>query len=219
MRSYAIIGLGRFGQCMLETLVRKRLRVVVVDASEAKVQYARDLATGAVKADALNFEVLQEVLPDGLDGAIVDLGDEMERSILVTNYLHKLKVPQIIVEAVNPQHAEILEIVGATRIVYPEQEAAERLAGLLAGRGTLDYFAVTDAFSVVEIAVPRDWAGKTLAELDLRRTQRVNVVAQRKPAKTEEDERWELASPDYRFDRDDFVLVAGDAAHLQRIQQ
>lgn len=219
MRSYAIIGLGRFGQCMLETLVRKRLRVVVVDSSDEKVQYARDLATEAVKADALNFEVLQEVLPDGLDGAIVDLGDEMERSILVTNYLHKLKIPQIIVEAVNPQHAEILMIVGATRIVYPEQDAAERLAGLLVGRGTLDYFAVTDAFSVVEIAVPRGWVGRTLAELDLRRTQRVNVVAHRKPAKTEDDERWELSSPEYRFERDDFVLVAGDAPHLHRIQQ
>lgn len=219
MRSFAIIGLGRFGQCMLETLVRKRLRVVVVDLSEEKVQWARDLATQAVKADALNFEVLREVLPDGIDAAIVDLGDQMERSILVTNYLQKLKIPEIIVEAANPQHAEILEIVGATRIVYPENEAAERLAGLLAGRGTLDYFAVSSAFSLVEIPVPTAWVGKTLAELDLRRARKVNVVAHRKPAESEEDERWELAGPDHRFESNDFILVAGDAEHLQRIQR
>ncbi len=219
MRSFAIIGLGRFGQCMLETLVRKRLRVVVVDLSEEKVQWARDLATQAVKADALNFEVLQEVLPDGIHAAIVDLGDQMERSILVTNYLQKLRIPEIIVEAANPQHAEILEIVGATRIVYPENEAAERLAGLLAGRGTLDYFAVSAAFSLVEIPVPPAWVGKTLAELDLRRTRKVNIVAHRKPAESEEDERWELAGPDHRFESNDFILVAGDADHLERIQR
>lgn len=217
MKQCAIIGIGQFGKCMLESLVRRRFDVLVIDQSEEKIQWARDLATKAVRADVLNYDLFKELLPEDLPIAIIDLGDHMERSILVANYLHKLGVQQIIVEAVNAEHAEILEIVGATRIVYPELEAAERLAGLLAGQGRLDYFPVSDAFSLVEILAPQGWAGKTLVDLNLPKTAKVMVVASRKSGTPEDEEAWNLLAPNQPIARGDVMLVAGSVKDIERV--
>lgn len=217
MHNYAIIGLGQFGQCMLEALHKRGFETLVIDQDETKVQWARDLSTRAVKADALNFALFEELLVGDVDGAIVDMGDEMERSILVTNYLHKLKVPHIVVEAVNAAHAEILEIVGATRIVFPEQEAAQRLAGLLAGHGRLAYFPVADAFSLIEIRVPATWVGKCLTELQLRRSHHANVIALRKQPLPTEGAAWGLVDPERLFQTTDVVLVAGQTDDLEKL--
>jgi trk system potassium uptake protein TrkA len=218
MRNFVIVGLGRFGQCILDSLVERRLHVVVIDRDDEKVQRARDVATKAVKADAVDFELLQEVLPEGIECAIVDLGEVIGQSILVTNHLAKLKVPHIVVEAVNGEHAEILRIVGATRVVFPEEEAAKRLAGVLAGRGVLDFFAVSEDFSMIEIPVPAAWVGKTVAELKLIRTARVVVVAVRGANGEDEQTHWRFPELDRPFAARDIAILAGATGDLQRLQ-
>jgi trk system potassium uptake protein TrkA len=218
MKNFLIVGLGRFGRCMLQSLVSRGRSVVVIDRSDEKIQQVRDTAAKAIKADALNRQLFEEVLPDGVDCAIVDLGDEMQASILVANYLSKLKVPHIVVEALNAEHAEILKIVGATRVVFPEEEAAERLAGILAGRAVLDFFAVSDDFSMIEMPVPDDWVGKTVAELQLPHREHLVVVAVRHRASENDEGKWCLPDPSSPFEATDLVLVAGatkDAHHLQ----
>ena len=217
MQNFAIIGLGRLGLAMLNSLSKRQLDVLVIDHDEDRIQMARDLATKAVNADAVNFDLLQEVFPENVHCAIVDLGHEMmARSILVTNYLHKLEVPHIVVEAANTDHAEILRIVGATRVIFPEEEAAERLAGILAGHGALDFFAVSEKFSLIEVPAPKTWNGRTLQELDLRKKNRINVVALRQTPRADEEEQWLLPDPQHRFKPNDIVLLAGDTEDLQR---
>lgn len=217
MRSFAIIGLGQFGKCMVETLHERGFETLVIDLDETKVQWARDRATKVVKADALDFALFEELIGDDFDCAIVDLGDQMERSILATNYLHKLKVQQIVVEATNAAHAEILEIVGATRIVFPEKEAAQRLAGLLAGDGRLDYFPVSKEFSLIEVPVPARWVGDTLADLSVRKKHRVNVVAVRQKPETGADDIWSFADPARTLQASDVVLLAGNTEDLEKL--
>lgn len=217
MRNFALIGLGDLGKCMLESLVKRKLEVLVIDCDEEKVQWARDLATTAVKADALNFDLLQELFPENIHCAVVDLGGrQLERSILVANYLHKLEVPDIVVHAVSSDHAEILKIVGATQVIFPEKEAAERLAGILAGHRMLDFFPVSEEFSVIEVPVPKIWNGRTLDELQVRKTSHVNVVAIRRHTPSEETEHWRFPDPKHRFKLTDVVLLAGHPKHLQR---
>jgi len=219
MRNFLIVGLGRFGQCMLDGLSERRLDVIVIDRDGEKVQRARDVATKAMKADAVDFELLQEVLPDGVECAIVDLGDVIGQSILVTNHLAKLKVPEIVVEAVNAEHAEILRIVGATRVVFPEDEAAKRLVGILAGRGVLDFFAVSDEFSMIEVSVPTEWVGKTMKELKLMRAAHVVVVAVRGQGEPDERIQWRFPEPDTPFNAGEIVLLAGASKDLPRVQK
>lgn len=217
MKSFAVIGLGRFGLCLVEALCERGRHVVVIDRTEAKIQRVRDSAAKAVKADALNFELLQEILPEGIDCAVVDLGDVIGQSILVTNHLHKLGVKEIVVEAVDAEHAEILRIVGATRVVFPEREAAERVAGMLAGGGVLDFFAVSEGFSMIEIPVPEKWVGRALAELKLRQQGAVEVVAVRRPATEASEENWSLADAARPFEADDIVLVAGASRSVEKL--
>ena len=219
MKNFLIVGLGRFGQCMLQSLAARQRSVVVIDRSDEKIQRVRDAAAKAIKADALNRELFEEVLPDGVDCAIVDLGDEMQASILVANYLSKLKVPHIVVEAVNAEHAEILKIVGATRVVFPEEEAAERLAGILAGRGVLDFFAVSDDFSMIEMPVPEGWVGKTVAELELTRREHLVVVAVRRQGLENDEGKWCFPEPRSPFESTDLVLLAGATEDVQRVQR
>ncbi|MFO0837355.1 MAG: TrkA family potassium uptake protein [Phycisphaerae bacterium] len=217
MNNFAVIGLGRFGQCVVEALNDRRRQVVVIDRSEEKVQRVRDLAAKAIKADAVNAELLNEVIPEGIDCAIVDLGDVIGQSILVTNCLHKMGVKEIVVEAVDDEHAEILRIVGATRVVFPEREAAERLAGMLAGRGVLDFFAVSEGFSMIEIPVPDAWIGRTLVQLRPRQKAEIEIVAFRKPAISSADENWSLINAERPFEAQDIVLVAGASKSVENL--
>jgi trk system potassium uptake protein TrkA len=217
MKGFAVIGLGRFGQCIVEALCARGRQVVVIDQSADKIQRVRDLATKAVKANAVNLELLEEVLPEGIECAIVDLGDVIGQSILVTNHLHKLGVKQIVVEAVDAEHAEILRIVGATRVVFPEREAAERLAGMLAGGEALDFFAVSEGFSMIEIPVPEHWIDHTPAELKLRHKDSVEIIAVRRPATVASQENWSLVDAARPFEASDIVLVAGGAEDVERV--
>jgi len=217
MDNFVIVGLGRFGRCMLEGLAQRRRHVIVIDRNEEKIQQARDLATKAIKADAVNRDLLAELLPEGVHCAIVDLGDLIGQSILVTNYLAKMKVDEIVVEAVNSEHAEILRIVGATRVVFPEKEAAERLVGMLAGGGLLDFFAVSEGFAMIEIPVPDDWVGRTPPDLELQAKKGIEVVAVRRSAATAAQERWSLVDQKRAFQTGEIVLLAGNSKDLERI--
>ncbi len=218
MRNFAVIGMGQFGKCMVETLQERGLNTLVIDQDEAKVQWARDRATKVVKADILDFALFEQLIDGSIECAIVDLGDQMERSILATNYLSKLKVKQIVVEATNQDHAEILEIVGATRIVFPEKEAAQRLAGLLAGQGRLDYFPVSKEFSLIEIPVPSTWVGSTLSEASVRKKYQLNVVAIREqPHPGTEELPWSFADPERTLHTTDVVLLAGSTEALEKL--
>jgi len=217
MRSFAIIGLGQFGKCMLESLVRRRCDTLVIDHDEKKIEWARDVAMNAYKADALNVEALRELLPPGLHCAVVDLGEQMEPSILVANQLHKLEVRNIVVQALSPAHAEILRIVGATKVIFPEQEAAERVAGMLAGFGTLDYFPIGGDFSVVEVPAPPAWVNKSLVDLDLRKALAVNVIAFRKAPAKGASKPWALIDSGRPFEGDDILLLAGTTKVLDSL--
>jgi trk system potassium uptake protein TrkA len=217
MNSFAVIGLGSFGQCMVQSLCERGRHVVVIDRDDEKIQRVRDIAAKAVRANVVNFELLKEVLPETLECAIVDLGDVIGQSILVTNYLHKLGVKKIIVEAVDGEHAEILRIVGATRTVYPEREAAERVAGMLVGGGILDFFAVSNGFSMIEIPVPVRWVGRTPEQLHLRQKDHVEIVAVRRPVVSASQENWNLIDAARPFEDQDIVLMAGAAKHVERL--
>lgn len=217
MQNFVVIGLRQFGKCMVESLTERKCDILAIDSNEAKVGWARDIVGNAIKADALNPALYEEVLPKGVECAIVDLGEQMEPSILVTNYLKKHGVEHIVVQALSPAHGEILQLVGATRVVFPEKEAAERVAGVLVGRGTLDYFPVGEGFSVVEVRAPKRWIGKQLREIGVRQTYNVHIIATR--ASAAPDKTWSLANPERKFAAADIVLVAGVTEDIERLER
>jgi trk system potassium uptake protein TrkA len=217
MKQFAIVGLGFFGRRMLEELADTDCELMIIDRDREVIEQYKERVAASYIADAISEEVVTKIVPGTIDAAIVDLGDNIEASILVTNYLKKLGVRRIIAKADSDQHAEILDIVGATEIILPDREAARRVAPLLLSSVLFSYLPLSSDFAIAEIKVPREQLGKTLIETNLRQRHGLNVVALRKA--TEEDYTYFL--PDYRLNEEDILLVAGqeeDIAAFAKIE-
>jgi trk system potassium uptake protein TrkA len=205
MRQYAIIGLGNLGISMLEALSEVQVEIVIIDRESSTIERWKDLATNAFITDAIDEEALRRILPEGLDAAIVDLGDNIEAAILVTNVLKRLGIAEIIVKADSERRGEILELVGATRVVYPDQEAAARIVPRLVSKGLFSFMPIGSNLVIAEVRLPDKYAGMTLIEANLRKGHDINVVALR----SKEGGDYRFFAADHRLGTDDVLLVAG----------
>jgi trk system potassium uptake protein len=214
-QQFAIIGLGQFGVTMLEQLHDTGCEILVIDKDREAVEKHKDKATAVFIADAISEEIISKLVPQSIDAAVVDLGGSLEASILVTNYLKKLGVKWIVAKAESAQHAEILDIVGATEIVLPDREAAKRIAPLLLSSALFSYLPIGRDFAIVEMEVPARYIGKTLVEASLRQEHRINVIALRKRDSSD----YTYFAADYRLREDDVLLVGakeGDIAEFTK---
>jgi len=166
LKQIAILGLGYFGRNVLEELLEMRVDVFIVDKERSLIDRYKDHAAGAVVLDVLNVETLRKILPDGIDAVVIDLGDQVEASILAASYCKKLKIGTIIVKAETESHGEILELVGATRVIFPNQEAAKRITPLLFSSVLLSYFPVSGKLVIAELAIPENLLGKKVGTVN-----------------------------------------------------
>ena len=170
-----VIGLGRFGTALAETLVGLGHEVLGVDASAELVQDASDRLTHVAQADATNPKALAQLGAGDFSVGVVAIGGDMEASILCTAALVDLGVPVIWAKAVSAAHGRILERVGAHHVVFPEHDMGERVAHLVTGR-MMDYIELDPGFALVETAAPEEVWGKTLADAGIRQRYGVTVV-------------------------------------------
>jgi len=211
MKQYAIIGMSKFGRYMLDELTKIDCEILVIDKKRELIESLKDRVTSAYIADAINEETIQRLVPKTIDAAIVDLGDRIEVSVLVTNYLKKMGVKNIIAKAESKEHGEILEIIGATHVVFPNQEAAKRMAPMILSDVLFNYFPIGDDLVIAEVKIPEEYAGKTIVEADLRRNAGVNIIALKR-----DDGYHQFINRDYMLDKDEVVLVACDPAALAK---
>ena len=204
-QQFVIIGLGGFGWRMLERLADVSDDIVVIDRDADLIEKAKDLARNALSADALNERVIERAVPPNADAAVVDLGDSLEASILVTSQLKRLGARNIVVKTDTEERGTILKMVGATRIVYPDRAAADQLAPLLASPELFAYMPIGPGLALGEVRTPADLRGKTLVEADFRKVWKVNVVAVRH----EGSEDLSPVEPTYRLAGTDTLVVTG----------
>jgi len=205
MKQFAVIGLGALGVRIVEELSALDVELLVVDKDKDLVERHKTQASVAYCMDALNRETIQKVIPKSVDAAIVDLGDSIEASIMVTNVLKKHGIREIIVKAESDEHAEILRTVGASRVVFPDREAAKRIVPLLVSDTLFNFLPVSPGLVVAEVHVPPALVGKTLLEADVRKVHGVNIVAMKKAGPAEFD----FVSPQYRFQAEEVLLITG----------
>lgn len=179
MRQFAVIGLGTFGFKLATALAEMGCQVLAIDNDRDRVQEIRDLVTEAVLLDATDKSAMDSLDLADLDMVVVCVG-QLEASVLTTLYLKEAGVSEIVVKALNVDHVKILELLGASRIVLPEEEMAVRLAGSLMTPNIIDHIPLTPGHSIVEIKAPESFWGKTIGELDIRRRYKVEVVAVKK---------------------------------------
>lgn len=179
-RQFLVVGLGRLGIAMVNTLDSLGHEVLAIDAKEILIQSLADDLPNVhlVAADATDEEVLRGLNVEHFDAAAVVIGENhVEAGILATANLKELGVPTIIARATSKLHARVLERVGADRVIQPEREMGEQVARVLASPAVLDYVDLGEDEALIEAHVPEQWVGKSLAELSLSRSLGLTVVA------------------------------------------
>ena len=179
MKSYIVIGLGRFGAEMAVKLYECGEDVLAIDTDESLVDKIADRVTRAVAADARDVDVLKKLGAGNFDRAVVAVGSDLAASALITMNLKSLGVPYILCKAHDDTYREILEKLGATRVIIPEREMADKLSLGLTSAGIMEYIEISDEYGIVEMAPPEAWIGKCIRNLDLRRKYNANVIALR----------------------------------------
>ena len=177
MKSFLVIGLGRFGAAVAQELSALGQEVLALDIDAENVQHISDQVTQAIQGDAQDEAVLRSVGARNFDCCVVAVGADMEASILITVMLKEMGAKYIVAKAMTPIHARVLERVGADRVVLPEIDMGQRLAQRLARTNVVDYIGVSDEFSIVEIHPPRSWVGNSLGKLGVRAKHQINVLA------------------------------------------
>lgn len=214
MRSYIVIGLGRFGSEAAIELTAQGCDVLAMDMRAELVQQISANVTHAVVADGKDKEVLKALGAKDFECAIVAIGDDLTASVLATMNLKELGVPYIVAKAHDETHRRVLEKLGADRVVIPEKEYADRLAKSLSSANVLDYIELSEDYGIVEVPAPRIWQGKSLKELNVRAKLGVNILAVRRNEKF-------IVSPaaDFLFAAGDIVVLLGDNIAVKAVQK
>jgi len=214
MKSFIVIGLGRFGMEAARCLCQQGCEVLAVDSANELVQSISDEVTQAVVADARDKEVLRALGVKDFDCAIVAIGDSLADSVLATMNLKELGVPHIVCKAHDDTHRQVLLKLGADRVVIPEKENAARLAKSLSSHNVLDYIELSEDYGIIDLPAPAPWHNKSLIELNVRAKLGVNILAVKREGTITVS-----PSADFRIEQGDVMVVLGDTQALKAVQK
>ena len=214
MRSYIVIGLGRFGSEAAIELTAQGCDVLAMDMRTELVQQISANVTHAVVADGKDKEVLKALGAKDFECAIVAIGDDLTASVLATMNLKELGVPRIVCKAHNETHRRVLEKLGADQVVIPEQEQASRLARSLSSPNVLDYIELSDEYGIIEVPTPTEWMGQSLRSLNVRAKLGINILAVRRG-----NDLHVSPAAEYVFAQGDIMVVLGDSKALKKVQK
>jgi len=179
-KSFAVIGMGRFGQSVVTELINKNADVLVIDKDPERIAKMSKIATHAVTLDTTDVNALKEVGISSIDHVVVAIGKELQSSILTTLILKELGVENVTVKVQNEDHAKVVAKLGADEIIQPEQQSGKRLASKIIADNVLDYIDLNDSHSFIVVNATEKIANSTIINLDVRNKFKINVVAIRR---------------------------------------
>ena len=178
-----VIGLGQFGMGLVKTLSRKNVDVVAIDTDEKKIQMASVYVAEAYCMDGTQEEALATLKPRYRDVCICATGDQSkEAAIISTALLKQMGAKRVIARANDELHARILKLVGADEVINPEWEFGAKFANRIVNEDILGEMSLGEDLVVTELKVPREFFGKSLIDLNLRKRFEVTIVAVRNSA-------------------------------------
>lgn len=216
MKTFVVIGLGRFGTAVAGELCQLGCEVLAIDTREEPVQAIAEQVTHAVCGDARDPAVLRSLGVRNYDCAVVACGSDVGVSALVALNLKELGVARIICKVQSHTHRKVLEKIGADRVVFPEHETGVKLAQGLSSSSVLNFIELSQDYGIVELEAPKKWHGKSLKELDVRNTFHVNIIAVRKAGVHTLD-----VAPDagYVLTGGDSVVALGRSEDIDRLHE
>jgi trk system potassium uptake protein TrkA len=225
MRRFAVIGLGRFGQKLAIALAMSGAEVIAIDRDRNEVELIRDQVSLAVRLDSTDEEALKAQGVDKADVAIIALGQEsFEAAILTVVNLRQMGIKQIYARAESLIAGEVFSKVGATDVIYPEIESAQRWAYKLIAPQIGEKIDFAPGYSLARIKAPPSFDGKTVMDLQLRQKYNVNLVLIKRSdeARAKKNEKGHIINvpmPGTVVYQDDILMVAGSDADLATLPQ
>jgi len=214
MQRFVVVGLGHFGSWVAQALHQQGHEVIGIDPNPVVVDRMVDLVSKGVVGDATDRDLLAELGVENADAAIVSTGENLAASVLATQALKDLHVKEIFVKVASPEAARVSQALGVTDTIFPEREAALRLAHRISSKAVFDYLPLAKGYSLQEIAIPDAWIGRTLRDLALPREHGINVVALYDVLT---DEVQPVPNPDTPLKESDLAIVVGQDETIARV--
>lgn len=208
--SVVVIGLGRFGSSVAQSLMRLGHDVMGIDRDAEPVHKWADLLTHAVQADSTNLMVLRQLGAADFAHAIVGIGTDLAASLMTIVALTELGIKDIWVKALTVEHGKIAQRIGAHHVVYPEADMGERVAHLITGR-MIDFIEFDDGFAIAKIHAPLPSHDSTLADANIREKYGVTVVGLKRA-----NEDFQHATPSTLILPGDLLIVSGSTHLIQK---
>jgi len=213
MKSYLILGLGRFGQSLAKALSGMGHDVLAVDRDEHLVQEISDEITHVMCAESSNEDFLKSIGVTNFDAAVVAIGNDIQSSILTTVLLKELGAKYVLAKAQSDLHSKVLYKVGADKVILPERDMGIRAANSLVSNSILDVIEFSPEYSIVEVVIPESWIGKTIGSLSIRVKYGLNVIAIRNKKSTNISPQAETV-----FQKNDVIAVMGKNSDLGNLR-
>lgn len=175
MKQFTVIGLGRFGSSVAKSLIKLGHEVVVVDTNEDNITALDVNPTHALIGDSTHADILKAAGVKEVDVVIIAMTD-FETSVLTSLLCKELGAKKIISKARDAVHRNVLIKIGVDEAIIPEWDAGLRLAHNLSSRNIIDMIQLSSDYEIVEVSIPENWIGKTVAQLDIRKKHNVNIL-------------------------------------------
>lgn len=212
MKSVLIIGLGRFGQHLCRKMAELKNEVMVVDIKAENVEAMMPLVTNAQIGDCTNVEVLKSIGISNFDLCFVCIGTNFQSSLEITSLLKENGAKYVVSKATRDIQAKFLLRNGADEVIYPDRDIAEKVAVRFSANHVFDYIEINDEYSIFEIPVAGEWAGKTIRDVNFRAKYRVSIMGVKKGENTQF-----LPMADHIFDQKEHLMVIGRIEDVERL--
>ena len=176
-KTYAVFGLGRYGLSVAKELERSGAEVISIDFDENIVNNAATELAFCKCGNTTNIDVLKQLGIQDVDTVIVAMAENIESSVMTVMLCKELGVKNVIAKCSSEMHYKILTKVGADKVIFPEKESGIRLAKNLLSSGFIDAIELTEEVSIIELDCKKEWIGKSLLELNLRKKYSFNIIA------------------------------------------
>jgi trk system potassium uptake protein TrkA len=204
-KSFAVLGLGRFGMSIVQTLSESEANILACDKDESKLQQASEYATHMVQVDVTDENALEKLGLGNFDVVIVGIGENFEASQIAAMIAKEHGVKRIIVKAKNKRQKIILESIGVHEVILPEHEMGAKLARKLTGSNVMDILEESEFYTIKEMYPMEEWIDKTIQQSDIRRKHGLSILAIRR------GERLVMpVLPDMTLNREDILITLSD---------
>lgn len=227
-RQFAVIGLGKFGAKLVETLAERNAEIIGVDKKVDLVEKVKKFLDIPIHGDCTDEEFAKEHLSD-VDVAVVCIGENKLAAIEITSLLRKVlgDKKEIITRAPDEATARVLKRVGATSVIMPEEAMAIQVANTIFAPSIVDYRELGADYDIIGVEAKGEiFVGKKIKDLKLREKFKLNVILIKKkvPEKKEGEEEVskeirEIPYPNYKIEEGNILMIMGEKENIKELQK